>query len=221
MLGQVFADHVAVHPGEPLTGHTPANYTQRGEAWNRDASVEFFEPSGVRAMAQPVQLDIKGQSTRSFRQKSFGLAARTDSGGPGRFEHALFPGLGRLGDGAPLEQFRSLRLRNMGNDWAYAAMRDAYLAARFDDVRVVGARLLRNITKTPYQAFKMLPAGTVVLAAGPTAVTLPSCVLKATLRSLFSRSGRSPVPVVDCCTSVPFTAVVIAAPSPSGRARHG
>lgn len=47
---------------------------------------------------------------------------------------------------------------------SFAGMRDAYLAARFDDVRVVGARLLRNITKTPYDAFKMLPEGTVVLA---------------------------------------------------------
>jgi phosphotransferase system enzyme I (PtsI) len=47
---------------------------------------------------------------------------------------------------------------------SFAGMRDAYLAARFDDVRVVGARLLRNVTKTPYDAFKMLPEGTVVLA---------------------------------------------------------
>jgi phosphotransferase system enzyme I (PtsI) len=47
---------------------------------------------------------------------------------------------------------------------SFAGMRDAYLAARFDDVRVVGARLLRNVTKTPYHAFKMLPEGTVVFA---------------------------------------------------------
>jgi phosphotransferase system enzyme I (PtsI) len=47
---------------------------------------------------------------------------------------------------------------------SFAGMRDAYLAARFDDVRVVGARLLRNVTKTPYEAFKMLPEGTIVLA---------------------------------------------------------
>src|SRR5690348_10057936 len=43
---------------------------------------------------------------------------------------------------------------------SFAGMRDAYLAARFDDVRVVGARLLRNLTKTPYDAFKTLPEGT-------------------------------------------------------------
>jgi phosphotransferase system enzyme I (PtsI) len=47
---------------------------------------------------------------------------------------------------------------------SFAAMHDAYLAARFDDVRVVGARLVRNLTKTPYDAFKSLPVGTIVLA---------------------------------------------------------
>ena len=39
----------------------------------------------------------------------------------------------------------------------FAALGDAYLAARATDVREVGARLLRNLTKTPYQAFKHLP----------------------------------------------------------------
>jgi hypothetical protein len=126
MLGRVFDAYVAAHPGEPLTGHTPANYTQRGANWNRAASIEFFEPSGVRAFAQPVRIDIKGQSTRSFRQKSFGLDVRDDEGGRGRIVHPLFPGLRRRGDGGPLDSFRTLRLRNMGNDWAYAAMRDAF-----------------------------------------------------------------------------------------------
>jgi phosphotransferase system enzyme I (PtsI) len=47
---------------------------------------------------------------------------------------------------------------------SFAAMRDAYLAARFDDIRVVGQRLIRNLTKTPFEAFKMLAEGTIVLA---------------------------------------------------------
>jgi phosphotransferase system enzyme I (PtsI) len=41
---------------------------------------------------------------------------------------------------------------------------DAYLAARADDVREVGNRLLRNLTKTPYEAFKHLPDGAIVIA---------------------------------------------------------
>src|SRR5262249_13957939 len=46
----------------------------------------------------------------------------------------------------------------------FAALGDTYLAARAADVREVGARLLRNLTKTPYQAFKHLPTGSVVVA---------------------------------------------------------
>lgn len=47
---------------------------------------------------------------------------------------------------------------------SFAAMDDAYLAARVQDVREVGTRLIRNLTQTPYQAFKTLPEGTVVVA---------------------------------------------------------
>lgn len=47
---------------------------------------------------------------------------------------------------------------------SFAAMDDAYLAARIDDVRVVGARVLRNLTQTPYAALQRLPEGTVILA---------------------------------------------------------
>jgi phosphotransferase system enzyme I (PtsI) len=47
---------------------------------------------------------------------------------------------------------------------SFAAMRDEYLAARFDDIRIVGKRLLRNLTKTPFDAFKQVSEGTVVLA---------------------------------------------------------
>ncbi|HLI21780.1 MAG TPA: phosphoenolpyruvate--protein phosphotransferase [Stellaceae bacterium] len=47
---------------------------------------------------------------------------------------------------------------------SFAEMGDAYLAARVDDIRVVGARLVRNLTKTPYAAIQALPEGTVILA---------------------------------------------------------
>ncbi|HVO01362.1 MAG TPA: phosphoenolpyruvate--protein phosphotransferase [Candidatus Cybelea sp.] len=46
----------------------------------------------------------------------------------------------------------------------FEALDDAYLAARAADVREVGTRLLRNLTKTPYEAFKHLPEGAVVIA---------------------------------------------------------
>ncbi|HYM03487.1 MAG TPA: phosphoenolpyruvate-utilizing N-terminal domain-containing protein, partial [Stellaceae bacterium] len=47
---------------------------------------------------------------------------------------------------------------------SFAVMGDAYLAARVEDIRVVGARLIRNLTKTPFAAFQHLAEGTIVLA---------------------------------------------------------
>src|SRR5216684_2797245 len=47
---------------------------------------------------------------------------------------------------------------------SFSAMRDAYLAARFDDIRIVGMRLIRNLAKRPFEALALLPEGTVILA---------------------------------------------------------
>src|SRR5512147_469547 len=46
----------------------------------------------------------------------------------------------------------------------FEALDDPYLAARADDVREVGNRLLRNLTQTPYEAFKHLPEGAIIIA---------------------------------------------------------
>ena len=130
MLGAIFDQYVATYPGQPLTGHTPANYTQRGGAWERDAHLEFFPASGGTAQwVEPAVIDIQGQSSRSFRQKSFGIKARGEESPENTIASPLFPGLKKLGDGSPLARFRNLRLRNFGNDWDGAMMRDD-LAAR-------------------------------------------------------------------------------------------
>ena len=47
---------------------------------------------------------------------------------------------------------------------SFAAMKDPYLAARIDDIRVVGARLIRNLLKKPYVAYSSLSGGAVILA---------------------------------------------------------
>src|SRR5438034_5306466 len=47
---------------------------------------------------------------------------------------------------------------------AFAAMPDPYLAARIDDIEVVGARLIRNLLKKPYVPYSGLSGGAIVLA---------------------------------------------------------
>jgi phosphotransferase system enzyme I (PtsI) len=46
----------------------------------------------------------------------------------------------------------------------FAAMRDSYLAARIEDIRVVGARLIRNLIKKPYATYSGLSGGAIILA---------------------------------------------------------
>src|SRR5215472_4749575 len=47
---------------------------------------------------------------------------------------------------------------------SFAGMRDAYLAARIEDIRVVGRRLIRNLIKKPYATYSAMAEGAVILA---------------------------------------------------------
>jgi hypothetical protein len=124
VLGKVFTDYTNAHPGEFLTGHTPANYTQRGDAWERRAHLEYFEPAGSTGFAQNVIVDIQGQSSRSFRQKSLGIKSRSDTPPANTVAYALWPGLADRAGEAMIE-FANLRLANSGNDWNETLFRDA------------------------------------------------------------------------------------------------
>ena len=46
----------------------------------------------------------------------------------------------------------------------FQAMDDAYIAARFDDIREVGNRLVLNLTRTPVRPFSSVPVGSIVIA---------------------------------------------------------
>ena len=46
----------------------------------------------------------------------------------------------------------------------FAAMDDSYLAGRIQDIRDVGARLMRNLSDRKFQAFATLPEGSIVIA---------------------------------------------------------
>jgi phosphotransferase system enzyme I (PtsI) len=46
----------------------------------------------------------------------------------------------------------------------FAAMDDAYLSARMEDIREVGARLVRSLTKSQHRPFTALPQGAILIA---------------------------------------------------------
>src|SRR5256885_13934948 len=60
------------------------------------------------------------------------------------------------------ERAIQLELEEIGE--TFSAMDDDYLAARYDDIRVVGTRLIRNLLKKPYIAYSSLSGGAIILA---------------------------------------------------------
>lgn len=54
----------------------PANFTQQGREWERDAFVEILSPDGERLIAQDAGIRIFGHASRQYYYKSFKLYAR-------------------------------------------------------------------------------------------------------------------------------------------------
>ena len=105
----------------------PANYFQRGSLWERPVHIEFFNSSGIRQLEQNGGVRIQGNWSRSFRQKTLRLYAsdlydRADS-----FEFEFFPDLHDAVEGGPITGFKTLLLRNSGNDWDYNMFADAMI----------------------------------------------------------------------------------------------
>jgi hypothetical protein len=86
------------------------------KAWERAAEFTWLETNGVPAYHAGAGVRIHGGYSRSAPQRSFRLYARREYG-TGKFRHAFFPGGG-------VDEFESLVLRNTGNDWPLARMRD-------------------------------------------------------------------------------------------------
>jgi phosphotransferase system enzyme I (PtsI) len=102
---------------------------------------------------------------------------------------------------------------------AFAAMEDAYLAARAVDIRDVGQRLLQNLTQTPIRAFSHLPRNAVIVASdlspADTALLDPTAVA-----GFATATGGAESHTAIMARSLALPAVV-AVPDIMRRARHG
>lgn len=96
-----------------------ANYTQRGDDWERPARFEFFEPDGTPGPSLDVGVRIHGGVSRSSRRKSLRIYARSEYG-QSWIEYPIFPG-------EDVQQFKRLLLRNGGNDGGRTIFRDAFI----------------------------------------------------------------------------------------------
>lgn len=111
-------DAVELLPHSP--GHyKDANYTERGKESERPASFEVFDESGARVFAQNIGIRIQGGFSRDHAQKSFAIFARGQYG-PTTMQYSFF-------DNRPFTEYKSLQLRQGGQDSNITKIREATL----------------------------------------------------------------------------------------------
>ena len=103
--------------GRDYLNGTPEPVYNFKREWERPAFLEWFEPGESLGLGRDIGLRIHGGWTRHYYQKSLRLYARPRYG-EAVFAHRFFPDL-------DMGEFRRLILRNAGNGWKTAFMRDA------------------------------------------------------------------------------------------------
>ena len=102
-----------------ITGNgsdTPRNWNCD---WSRPANMEYFV-EGEAVLSQPCDISISGGWSRMSAMKSLKVTAKKKYDLMNSFEYAFFPD-------KPGMKYKSLLLRNGGNDWNNSMMKDALL----------------------------------------------------------------------------------------------
>lgn len=101
----------------------PANFTQRGRAWERDAHIEILSSEGERVVDQEAGIRVFGHASRQSYRKSLKLYAREEYG-KNAFDYPLFPDNISLKSNRVQQSYERLVLRNHGTDRAVTLFRE-------------------------------------------------------------------------------------------------
>lgn len=96
-----------------------ANYHQRGQKWEREATIILMDKDGKPTISQDIGIRINGQNTRAYPQKSLRIIADEKYGEP----YLNFP----LFKQTHYQKFKTFLLRNSGNDWDRTLFNDALM----------------------------------------------------------------------------------------------
>ncbi len=132
VLGKRYTDkHNYLNKNTPLNipwWYYPANYLLRGADAEKQAHIEFYEPTGKLGFESNIGLRINGNATRAFAQKSLRICFREKYGEPS-IKYQLFPT-------NKVNTFSAFILRNSGNDWDKTMFRDAFMQSLMKDSHV-------------------------------------------------------------------------------------
>jgi phosphotransferase system enzyme I (PtsI) len=159
---------IGVSPGIAIG---PAFVGDRGELPVSESRIERSEIENERArFAEAVAISAK--QLRKLKTRATALpGSAADEIGYVLDAHLAMLANSRLIRGAQqriardrINAERAIQLEIEELAKTFAEMSDPYLAARIDDIRVVGARLIRNLLKKPYLPYSSLTGGAVILA---------------------------------------------------------
>ena len=101
----------------------PANFTQQGRDWERDAYVEILSPDGERLIAQNAGIRIFGHASRQYYYKSFKLYARKEYGAD-TFAYPFFADNTHGADQEVQDAYKHLVVRAHGFDKSVTLFRE-------------------------------------------------------------------------------------------------
>ena len=101
----------------------PANFTQQGRDWERDAFVEILSPDGERLIAQDAGMRIFGHASRQYYYKSFKLYARKAYGND-TFAYPFFEDNTHGADQKVQDAYKRLVVRAHGFDKSVTLFRE-------------------------------------------------------------------------------------------------
>lgn len=96
--------------------------------WERKAHMEFYDVNGAKKIDQDIGIKIFGSWSRALNQKSLALFARKEYG-KGSFNYQFFKD-------KPINKFEAIVLRNGGNDWDQAILRDGLTSTLVRDMDI-------------------------------------------------------------------------------------
>ncbi len=121
--GKIRDEYMASDAYEPDLLTQPANFTQTGREWEREAYIEILSADGERLIAQNGGIRVFGYASRQSASKSFKLYAREEYG-KRSFAYPFFPE-NMTGDGQALQDsYERLVVRNHGTDRRGALLRE-------------------------------------------------------------------------------------------------
>ncbi|MGB7606066.1 MAG: CotH kinase family protein [Lutisporaceae bacterium] len=138
VAGKVFDEWKANLPIIKKQQFKPGNYSERGREWEREASIELYEPNGKMGLIQNIAIRISGGSSRANTIKSFSLWANSDYDDKDYFIYDFFDGKAKnLVSGDEINEFSQLLLRTSATDSESSFFRDAFMQSLIKDPMIL------------------------------------------------------------------------------------